>query len=113
MLDDLKNYTIIVLSQQAISFPETNVKVCSSPTEALRLIENLGYSQALLVGGSLINTAFAKAHLLEDIYMTYNPVIIGEGISPFSETVKLDLQLEEIKQLAYDIVQLHYRVKEE
>jgi dihydrofolate reductase len=111
-LDDLEDYPIIVISQQNISFSEPNVKVCFSPMGALTLVEELGYKKAFLTGGAGINTAFAKLHLIEEMYINFNPVIIGEGISLFSEAIELDLSLKEIKKLTSDIVQLHYIVKE-
>jgi riboflavin biosynthesis pyrimidine reductase len=99
-----------VVSQQSLSFPFANIQGCSSPQEALQIVENLGYHKALLAGGATLNTAFAKQHLIDELLLNVNPVMIGKGKSLFSEDVELPLVLQGTKEVL-DITQFHYVVK--
>ena len=69
--------------------------------------------QALLVGGSELNAEFFRRRLINEIYLTIEPKIFGEGL-PLAQGVPLDVQLEllNVKQLnPQGTLLLHYRVK--
>ena len=81
-----------------------------TPTELIADLTRQGYSHAILAGGALVNSLFAKAHLIDDIIVTVSPTIFGQGLSLFSEPVALDLDLLDVQNLGADRVLLHYRV---
>lgn len=112
-MKDIENIpTIIVSNSTKTSYPG-NVTVCSSPTEAMNIIEKKGYKKAFLSGGPTLNTAFVKAGLVDEIILNYNPTILANGIKLFSESdFELILKLEEVKELSSDTVQMRYSVIE-
>lgn len=104
--------TIVVSSDKKFFYPK-NVTVCSSPNEAMRVVEQMGYKKAFLSGGPMLNTSFAKAGLIDEIILNYNPTILADGIKIFCESdFELKLKLKEVKKLSSDIVQIHYSVIE-
>jgi dihydrofolate reductase len=110
-LKDVENVPIIIVSKSQKIFEEKNVTICASPEEALKIVESRGCKKALLIGGPTINSSFAKAGLVDEIILNYNPTIISSGKTLFSESdFDLKLKLKEVKQLPSDIVQIHYEV---
>ena len=62
-----------------------------------RLID---YSEMLLVGGSKIFSAFLKERLVDEIYLTIEPVLFGQGKNLFAENeFESDLKLLSLKKL--------------
>ena len=106
---DLSKIPIIVVSRaEQISYPK-NVIVASSPTQAMEIVKDLGYSRAFLSGGPTLNTAFAKAGLIDEIILNYNPIILGKGIQLFTDAdFELNLKLVETKVLSGDILRVRY-----
>ena len=80
------------------------------PFEIIKKLEAEGFDSAILIGGAQINTLFAKAGLINEMILTYCPTIFGAGLSLFSESLSLDLELLDVKQLEPDVFCAHYRV---
>ncbi len=110
---DIENIPIVIVSSdKGISYPN-NVTVCSSPAEAVKIVEQMGHKKAFLSGGSTLNTSFAKVGLIDEIILNYNPTILSDGIKLFCESdFELKLKLKEIKELSSNIVQIRYSVIE-
>lgn len=51
----------------------------STPKRLVRSLESRGYSNMLLVGGGKINSLFLKAGLIDELHLTIEPVLFGEG----------------------------------
>ena len=107
----LEGVVNIVLSRR--SSPKTkdhNVIFVSSPLKALSVAEKKGFEQILLVGGGHANAAFLQEGLIDEIFLSVHPLILGEGIKLFEDFEKLvKLKLLGSKKIA-DLVQLHYRI---
>jgi dihydrofolate reductase len=112
-MKDIENIPVIIVSKsKKFSYPE-NVTECSSPEEAMSIVEQMGHKRAFLPGGPTLNTAFVKAGLVDEIILNYNPTILANGIKLFSESdFELKLELEEVKKLSSNIVQMRYSVIE-
>jgi dihydrofolate reductase len=80
------------------------------PALILKQLEQEGYKKAVLAGGASINSLFAEANLIDEIYITIAPLAFGSGISMFGESITMDLELMEIKRLDENIICLRYRV---
>lgn len=70
------------------------------PQELLKDLEKKGYKKALLLGGTMINTLFAREQLISEVWITLEPYIFGKGKEllntiPFN----IPLQLVSIKKL--------------
>ena len=94
-----------------------------TPREVIADLENRGYKEALLVGGSEINGAFfsseggsasgGRRKLINEIYLTIEPKIFGAGL-PIAQGILDDVHLEliNVRQLnPQGTLLLHYHVK--
>jgi dihydrofolate reductase len=101
----------IVVTKRSLKNPWKNVIVTDKkPEEILKLVEENGYSEAM-VGGGKITTSFITANLVDEFYFDVEPVIFGRGIRLFSEeNFDRKLKLLDIEQFSRNEVRLHYRV---
>lgn len=81
-----------------------------SPKEILADLKRDGFKEAILAGGAEVNTLFAKDGLISDIIITYVPKIFGQGVSLFSEPVRMELKLNESRCLDDGAIYTHYQV---
>ena len=51
-----------------------------SPKEKLQELESKGYTEALLMGGANLNADFFKENLVSELWMTVEPIILGDGV---------------------------------
>ncbi len=84
-----------------------------SPASILKNLEKIGYTETVLAGGSIVNSLFARANLIDEIIITVAPRLFGTGISFFADEMDLQLELVSVKTLGSDHVVLHYRVRHE
>lgn len=54
-------------------------------TNVKKLIKKLGYKKIALLGGAQTYSYFLENNLLDELYLTIEPVIFGAGINLFSE----------------------------
>ncbi len=70
------------------------------PVDLISSLEKQGYGQMLLVGGSAIYSAFLKEKLIDEIYLTVEPLIFGDGKELFAKgDFASDLSLVRIEKL--------------
>ena len=81
-----------------------------SPERILYKLEKEGYTEAVLVGGSITNTLFAKKNLIDEIIITISPQTFGTGISLFSDKIELNLDLIKCENTGENLICLHYKV---
>lgn len=81
-----------------------------SPREILAQLEKEGFSEVILAGGAMINTLFVRENLIHEIVLTICPKIFGEGISLFTEEIRLDLKLKHFEKLGEDLILVRYKV---
>jgi len=80
------------------------------PIEIIKKLKSEGFGGAILIGGAQINTLFANAGLIDEMILTYCPIIFGSGLSLFSEPLAMNLELLATQQLDPDVFYAHYRV---
>ena len=80
------------------------------PSDLIDSLAERGFSLVVLGGGSKINSSFLKEGLIDELYLSVEPVIFGSGKRIFTEN-ELDIKLELLatKKLGQDGVLLHYR----
>lgn len=67
----------------------------------------------ILFGGITIAHTFIKRGLIDEFYLNVNPLILGKGRSFFSDLEeRTSLELQDTKQYACGVVQLHYVTKQ-
>ena len=71
-----------------------------SPEKLLKRLSTLGYKNILLVGGGIINGLFLKQNLVDELFLTIEPMIFGIGKNIVEgQLLNTKLQLISIKKL--------------
>ena len=67
------------------------------------LIERLakdGYNRVLIAGGARLSSSFFEAQLIDDLYLSFEPVLFGTGRPMLDEgSLNVSLQLESVTRL--------------
>lgn len=109
--EQMHNFEKIVVSTDPGFALEEGFALANSPQEAINKLEEKGCKEALLSGGSILNSSFAKARLIDEVMINIEAVIIGRGIPVFAtDDFDVKLQFKEIKQLNDRILQVSYAV---
>ena len=88
-----------------------NVKwVSGKPEKVLKELEDMGYNSAILGGGANLNGQFLGKKLIDEIWLTIEPKIFGEGLGIFSGHFKADLKLLSVEKINEDSVVVKYRI---
>ena len=107
----LKGIEKIIISNNKSFRPEAGWTLAASPAAALRVLAKKGFKSALLSGGSKLNSAFARAKLLDRVMLNVEPIIIGRGIALFDPSrFNLRLKLLSARTLKRGILTLEYKV---
>lgn len=103
-------HKVIVTTNKTFRAPKGYV-VVYSPEEAIAYLEKAGIKTLFLIGGGVLNTAFAKRKLIDQIQLTVTPYIIGKGRPVLAhDDYELRLTLKSVKQLSIGRVRLVYKV---
>lgn len=65
-----------------------------NPVELVAELEQRGFKEVAICGGSQIYSMFLKAGVVDSIYLTVEPIIFGKGITLFNEDLKYHLKLQ-------------------
>lgn len=85
----------------------------ATPKEVVQLLEKRGYSQGLLVGGMSVYTEFLKEGLVDELYLTVEPLLFGEGLTLADGTLDIAMSLLEVRQLnERGTLLLHYAINQ-
>lgn len=107
----LKNRLNVVFSYQENPLEIEGVKwVKGEPEKVLTELEAMGFKSALLGGGTGLNSLFLEKKLIQEIILTIEPKIFGQGLSLFDKSLEVDLKLLEIKKLNENVLMLRYKV---
>jgi dihydrofolate reductase len=87
-LNPLQSVEKIILSKKSTTTYQ-GCEVASSPESALDIAEKRGFDKLLISGGATINTAFAKAGLVDRLIINIESVMIGDGVGIFSPSAFL------------------------
>lgn len=82
------------------------------PAEIIKELEGRGFSEMIIGGGSTINGLFLDQGLVDELWLTIEPKVFGEGLSLFKGAdVELDLELIELRQPDDNVIHVRYKVK--
>lgn len=80
------------------------------PESLLNRLESEGYQTAALIGGPTINALFLEKNLIDEMYLTIEPVIIEGDLSLFSYVQgTYQFKLNEVINLNNDAILLKYQ----
>nr|AIA13642.1 Dihydrofolate reductase [uncultured bacterium]AIA13791.1 Dihydrofolate reductase [uncultured bacterium]AIA13914.1 Dihydrofolate reductase [uncultured bacterium] len=103
--------TIVVTSHPDTYANIENVEATSdSPAEIIQRLESEGQAQVAVCGGSTIYYQFLEAGLVDELYITVEPLLFGTGVPLISDKLETKLQLLEVKHLNDNTLQLFYKV---
>jgi dihydrofolate reductase len=104
---------VVMMSQVPDVEPLKNVLFFTeSPEELLEELESRDMNEVLLVGGGQLAGSFMADGLIDEIYLTIEPVVFGQGIRLFEHAeFKRDLELLESRNISDHEIQLHYAVR--
>lgn len=85
--------------------------VNGSADEIIQNISGHGYDELVVCGGGEVNGLLAKAGLVDEIVVSIQPTVLGQGIALFgSHKPQLKLELLSVNQDIEGVVQNHYKV---
>lgn len=110
-LKELEGVKKIIVSRSDIELID-GFELAKSPEDALKKFEGYDFKEVIITGGSTINSAFAKAGLIDEVIFDVNPSILGDGIPVFApDDFELSLELVGVEKVGNNLVELHYKVK--
>ena len=110
-LSDLKSVKKVIISSSELKLKK-GFTLAHSPEEALKMLADEGFKEAIITGGSITNSYFAKKGLIDEIILDVNPSIIGEGIPVFApEDFVLKLDLLNVERVGNGVVEFRYKVQ--
>lgn len=80
-----------------------------SPRNILAFLASKGYRTAVLAGGATINTLFLRDRLIDEMILTVTPRLFGNGLSLFTESVDMRLELLSYTLLESGHLTVRYR----
>lgn len=109
-----KNILTVVLTRNAallVKKSPNTIFTDKPPKDILTLLEEKGYKEALVAGDGILNTAFFKEGLIDEMYIDIEPLILGRGIPLFADgDFAPRLKLLGVKTLTnHQTIQLHYK----
>lgn len=85
--------------------------VNEDPQDLVDRLSDVGMEKLMIAGGSSIYTQFIKAGVVDELYLTVEPIVFGDGIKLFNEEIEVKLDLLEVIDLSDQIRVFHYKVK--
>lgn len=84
--------------------------VSGEPEKVLAELEKEGYKSAILGGGTYMNSQFLEQKLIDEIWLTLEPKIFGDGLGVFGGDFEVDLKLISLEKINDDSVVVKYKV---
>lgn len=118
----LPNRTCVVMTHNVLAHSaEQSDQVIftdGTPGEVVAMLSKKGFEEIMVIGGGKLNKSFLEQDLIDEIYITMEPIIFGQGIHLIDPTdfigglpeLEVRLELLETYEVSKDEIQLHYRV---
>ena len=81
-----------------------------SPADLIKKLEDRGFTEVAICGGTTIYTMFMKSGLVETVYLTIEPKLFGKGMGIFNEDLDVNLQLMNKEITEGGTILLEYKV---
>lgn len=88
--------------------PAVVLPMGGTPQEIIAQAKADGYEQLALCGGSSVYSQFAAADAIDRYFITIEPILFGEGIRLFSESLEQHLKLVQVHQISDQSIVLEY-----
>lgn len=80
------------------------------PKTLVEKLEQRGFTEVAVCGGSSIYTMFLEAGVVDTLYLTIEPILFGAGVSLFNKPITKKLELIEEKKVGNGTLFLEYKV---
>ena len=102
----------IVMTSHPESFGTVDgVEFTSEPPAAIiERLQSLGHSGVAICGGASVYHQFMAAGLVDELYLTIEPLVFGQGVPLFSDSLDCKLQLVSSERLGEHSVLNRYKV---
>lgn len=101
----------IVLTSNPDSITTEGVEATSeSAAELLDRLEEEGVETVAICGGASVYAQFMAAGVVDELYITIEPIAFGSGVPLFSGELEVDLHLLDTEKLNDETILLHYNV---
>jgi dihydrofolate reductase len=80
------------------------------PADLVKDLENRGFKEVAICGGTTIFTMFMEAGLVDKLYITIESVVFGAGMTLFNKKFEKKLELVSMQKLGEQTVLLEYNV---
>ncbi|MFH0928485.1 MAG: dihydrofolate reductase family protein [bacterium] len=109
----LKERLIVVLSDREVipAIPGSLEYTVKPFPEILAELEARGFKEVAICGGASVYGAFMKAGLVDELYLTVEPVLFGGGLPLAENFGRINLELLGVEKLGEQSVNLHFKVK--
>jgi dihydrofolate reductase len=103
---------LIVYTSRPESITGAGVETTNEKPEALiKRLKSEGATAVAISGGATINKLFLDSGLVDELYLTIEPVLFGRGVPLFNDAVNERLLLLENRKLGDNTILLHYSIK--
>jgi len=107
----LKDRLNVVFTLDENPQPREGVKfVSGEPKKVLEDLEKEGFKSVVLGGGALINGLFLKEKLVDELYISVEPKLFGDGLSLFKGDFNVDLEMIGTEKTNDNSIVLKYKV---
>jgi dihydrofolate reductase len=107
----LKNrLNVIMTSTPGVDEPGLLEYTLATPAEILASLDARGYKEAAICGGSSVYSQFLKEGLVDEVYLTVEPVLFGSGVPLASDFSRINMKLIDTERLGDQAVLLHFEV---
>lgn len=69
------------------------------PAEIIAGLAAENYSEVVIAGGSIINTLFVAQNLVDELHLTYSPVVFGKGVPLFNQELDIALTVQKVEDI--------------
>jgi len=104
----------LILSQE----PEKRENISDSlefikatPKDIVSMLEKRGFETMILGGGATVNGSFLKENLIDEIWLTIEPKIFGEGLPLFNGAdMNINLEIISVEKIDDNVLHVRYRI---
>ncbi|HYC34539.1 MAG TPA: dihydrofolate reductase family protein [Candidatus Paceibacterota bacterium] len=101
-----------VVYSRSEKFEGENVETTNEdPIALVKRLEDRGYKEIAICGGSSIYSLFLKAGVVDTLYITIEPLLFGKGMTVFTDDMNLQLELKNLEKTEAGTLMLEYKVK--
>lgn len=90
--------------------PERLEFTAAAPATIADGLRSRGFSQCVLLGGSQVHSLFLAAGLVDEVWLTLEPVLFGAGTPLLAQPADLKLKLHTVERLGAGALLVKYRV---